>query len=122
MTTAVRTTFRPDLVVNVSDQEFDQLAGQGLLYAGRFLYATFYSYSDGPLQDIEDVTIRIQGPSPSSANVVAATSVGVEHVGDGAYRYRWGTATTTAGTYLVTWAGVDVDDSAVTATENVVIS
>lgn len=122
MSIPVRTTFRPDLVVTVAGREFDDLARQGLIYgSSRRLYVTFKSYSDGPLQDVDDVTVAITGPLPASTVVVAATSVGVVHESTGAYSFPWGTATTPAGSYVVTWSGVDVDDSTVTATETITV-
>lgn len=123
MTIPVRLTIRPDLVFNVGPREFDSLLSQGLIYgSSRRLYVTFLSYSDGPAQEVEDAVVRIQGPAPSTADVVAETATGVERIDTGAYAYRWGTALTPAGTYTVTWTGVDVDDVEVTATEDVVVT
>lgn len=122
MTIPVRGTNQPGLVLNVTESEFEDLRRQGLLYgSSRRLYVTFLSYSDGPLQDVEDVTIGITGPLPASTVVVATTSTGVVHESTGVYSYAWGTALTPAGSYVVTWTGVDVDDSLVTATETITV-
>lgn len=122
VTTTVRTTFRPDLVLTVEATEFDQLRTQGLLYgSAQNLYVNFLSYTDGPNQEVTNVTVRIQGPSPATTDIVATTSTGVQKLGTGSYRYPWGAAVS-PGAYLVTWTATDVDSTTVTATETVTVS
>lgn len=120
--TQVRTTFRPDQVLDVEDDEFAYLERAGLLYgSAATLYVNFFSYSDGPPATVTQVKIRIQGPSPATTDVVALTASGINDLGSGAFAYEWG-ANVTAGTYLVTWTAKDVDNVTVTATENVTVS
>lgn len=120
--TQVRTTFRPDVLVNVDDTEFAYLERAGLLYgSAATLYVNWQAYSDGPPASVTLVKIRIQGPNPATTDVVALTATGINNLGNGAYAYEWG-AEVSPGTYLVTWTAKDVDNVTVTATENVTVT
>lgn len=122
----VRTTLQPSVVLTVTDAELADLLAQGVVYSDyRDLYVNFFNYEGGCAVDLAAYpAVEVVGPAPSTTAVVAETTTGVTRVHTGAYRYRWreeGQLAPDAGTYTVTWTGIDVNDAEVTATEEVVV-
>lgn len=78
---------------------------------------------DGPLMDVDNVTITIT-PLAGGAAVVGPTAVGVTHPATGVYVYEWAISPVqTPGSYLVTWDADDPDTAgALAATEIITVT
>lgn len=116
-----RTTFRPDLVFNMSQSEFDSLLSQHLLYVDwRTLYVNFLTYSDGPPAPVTGVALTIKDGGNNT--VQSASGANIQQIDTGSYLYRWSNQSIPAtGTYTVTWTALDADAIACTASESVTV-
>jgi hypothetical protein len=116
-----RTTFRPDLVFNMDQAEFDALLSAHLLYVDwRTLYVNFRVYSDGPPAIVTGVAVTIKDGSNNT--VQAASGSAIQQVDVGSYLYRWSNASVPgSGTYAVTWTALDADSVTCTATDTVTV-